>query len=140
MGSCNSSDPYEFRDKSRSPSQQHSAALPVSPIETALLLPSQTELMDRLIQRVCRCIEVACLEATLNSFQVDLTQMLTLCQFDRERLRAAHAAKACGDCDRAGERVIKYFFAAPRKVSYVPAVSLACRCRSRNRRHLAVHH
>ncbi len=66
--------------------------------------------LDRLVERVCRGVQIACLEAALNSFWVHLdADAHTSRQFDRKRLCAAHASKARGDGDSAGKRVVKIF-------------------------------
>src|SRR5437763_8465917 len=49
---------------------------------------------DRLVERINRSVEIACLKAALNSFGVDLdTDAHSSRQFDRKRLGAAHTAE-----------------------------------------------
>ena len=60
---------------------------------------------DRVVEVVGHLVEVAVLDAALQARRVDVDdQADAVVQRDGERLRAAHAAAAAGDGERAGER------------------------------------
>jgi hypothetical protein len=79
--------------------------LPTRPTDSARLRVAGGDAAgDRVVDRVGDLVEVAVLDAPLRAPRVDLdAQRHATVHRDRERLRAAHAAEAGGERDRAGE-------------------------------------